>query len=351
MKKQTILTTALAALLPLAAFAQSPAPSVSQSAPQQIPPAPPAPAPPVLPPPVHHGHLHEHDMGPKEPMTFLGVETSNVPRVLSEQMGLPRGFGVVIDYVVPESPAAAAGVEQSDIIRMLNDQIILEPGQLGKLVRSFADGATVNLTLLRKGKEAKVTVKLKKHEASANRGPFGFEQEWKFDDLGKMDFDFQMPDMTAVHEAVVRAKAEALRAGDEARRSVRRLRVVTTDDGTTKATRFDLGNAKITFSDDQGELKLESVDGKKTLTAKDPQGKVLFSGPIDTDEQRAKLPVSVRQRFEKLEAQDLPEIPPTPEAPRAPDADESARLQNPRMERAFLSPNNRTGWVRSTVLL
>jgi serine protease Do len=290
-------------------------------------------------------------MGPKEPVTFLGVETSDVPRVLSEQMGLPRGFGVVVDYVVPDSAAAAAGVQQSDIIRILNDQIILEPGQLGKLVRSFADGATVNLTLLRKGKEVKVTVKLKKHEASSGHGPFGFEQEWKFDDMGKMNFDFQVPDMTAVREAVVRAKEEALRAGDEARRAVRKLRVVTTDDGTTKATRFDLGNAKITFSDDQGELKMESVDGKKMLTAKDPQGKVLFNGPIDTEEQRAKVPASVRQRFEKLESQDVPEIPPAPEAPRAPDGDESAHLQNPRMERASLSPNNRTGWVRSTVLL
>jgi serine protease Do len=344
MKNQIILTTALAALLPLVAFAQSPAPTAFQSVQPPIPPAPPAP-------PVGHGHMHEHDMGPKEPVTFLGVETSDVPRVLSEQMGLPRGFGVVVDYVVPEGPAAAAGVQQSDIIRLLNDQIILEPGQLGKLVRSFADGTTINLTLLRKGKEVKVTVKLKKHEASAGRGPFGFEHEWKWDDLGKMNFDFQAPDMTAVREAVARAKEEALRAGDEARQAVRKLRIVTTDGGTTKATRFDLGKATITFSDEQGELKMEKVDGKKMLTAKDPQGKVLFNGPIDTEEQRAKVPASVRQRFEKLEAQDLPEIPPTPEAPPAPDGDESARLQSQRMERASLSPNHRTGWIRSTLLL
>ena len=276
MKKQIILTTALAAFLPLAAFAQSPAPTASQPAQQPVPPIPP------VPPSMNHGHMREHDMGPKEPVTFLGVETSDVPRVLSEQMGLPRGFGVVVDYVVPESAAAAAGVQQSDIIKMLNDQIILKPSQLGKLVRSFADGTTVNLTLLRKGKEVKVAVKLKKHEASAGRGPFGFEQEWKWDDLGKMNFDFQMPDMTAVREAVARAKEEALRAGDEARRAARKLRVVTTDDDTTKTTRVDLGKATITFSDDQGELKLERVDGKKMLTAKDTKGKVLFNGPIDT---------------------------------------------------------------------
>ncbi len=43
----------------------------------------------------------------------------------------------------------------SDIIRMLNDQQIVDPSQLGKLVRSFAEGTSVDLTLLRKGKEVK----------------------------------------------------------------------------------------------------------------------------------------------------------------------------------------------------
>ena len=291
-------------------------------------------------------------MGPKEPVTFLGVETSNVPPVLSEQMGLPRGFGVVVDYVVPESPAAVAGLQQSDIIRMLNDQIILDPSQLGKLVRSFADGATVNLTLLRKGKEVKVTVTLKRHEVSMGRGPFGFEKEWEWDDMGKMNFDFQMPDMTAVREAVARAKAEAMRAGDQARQAARRLRIVTTDDDTTKSTRVDLGKATITFSDEEGELKLEKVDGKRMMTAKDAQGKVLFNGPVDTEEQRATIPANVRERFEKLEDQDLPEIPPTPEPPRVlEDGNESARRQIPRYERAALSPGNRVGWRRSTVIM
>ena len=261
MKKQIILTTALAALFPLAAFAQSPnatasVPPVPAVPPvQAVPPAPPAPPP--------RGHMHEHDMGPKEPVTFLGVETSEVPRVLSEQMDLPRGFGVVVDYVVPNGPAAAAGLQASDIIRMLNDQQIVDPSQLGKLVRSFAEGTSVDLTLLRKGKEVKVSVKLGKKDVPVGHGPFGFEQEWNFDDLDKMKFDFKAPDMSAVREAVARAKDQAMRARDEAQRAVRGLRIVTTDDGLTKSTRIDLGKATITFSDDQGELKMESVEGGK----------------------------------------------------------------------------------------
>jgi membrane-associated protease RseP (regulator of RpoE activity) len=300
-------------------------------------------------------HMHEHDMGPKEPVTFLGVETSDVPRVLSEQMGLPRGFGVVVDYVSADSPAAAAGLQPSDIIRMLNDQMILNPDQLGKLVRSFADGATINLTVLRKGKEVKLTVTLKKHDVSMGRGPFGgFEKEWNFDDLGKMNFDFQAPDMAVVRDAVQRAKDEAMRAGDEARKAVRKLRIVTTDDDMTKTTKVDLGNATVSFSDDEGELKIERVDGKKMLSARDKKGKVLFNGPVDTEEQRAKVPQNVRERFEKLEDQDLPEVPPAPDAPKARDDDDgnqSVKLENSRYERAALSPQQRTGWVRSTVLL
>ena len=83
-----------------------------------------------------------------------------------------------------------------------------------------------------------------------------------------MKFDFKVPDMSAVREAVARAKDQAMRAQDEAQRAVRGLRIVTTDDGLTKSTRIDLGKATVTFSDDQGELKMESVDGQENADCK-----------------------------------------------------------------------------------
>ena len=87
-----------------------------------------------------------------------------MPRVVSEQLGLPKGFGLVVDYVVPDGPAAAAGVQQNDIIKMLNDQILMEPDQFSKLIRSYQEGTNVTLTILRKNAETKVTVKLGKKE-------------------------------------------------------------------------------------------------------------------------------------------------------------------------------------------
>src|SRR5437773_2498907 len=129
------------AFLPIAGFAQTP------------PAPPPAPGHPPGPP-------GGHEKAPKVPAIFLGVETSQVPTVVSEQLGLSKGLGLVVEYVVPDSPAAAAGVQQNDILKMLNDQILIEPSQLRKLLQTFSDGADVTLTILRKGQEQKVTVKI-----------------------------------------------------------------------------------------------------------------------------------------------------------------------------------------------
>src|SRR5436309_9709878 len=169
MKTKSIIILIVAALSPVAMLAQSPSSSVSPKTQREemtppIPPRPPAPP---------------RDNRPKEPVTFLGVETSQVPRVVSEQLGLPKGFGLVVDYVVPDSPAAAAGVQQNDIMRMLNDQILLEPGQLRKLLQTFQEGQTVTLTVMRKGQEQKISVKLVKKEVRGRcdmpgRHDFGF---------------------------------------------------------------------------------------------------------------------------------------------------------------------------------
>src|SRR6059058_5953033 len=121
MKTKTITLIALS-LIPLTAFSQPPT----------TPPAPPNPPAAPIPPGPPRDRDREDRM-PKVPVTFLGVETSEVPSVLCDQLGLPKGFGLVVDYVVPDGPAAATGVQQNDILKMLNDQILTDPGQLSKI--------------------------------------------------------------------------------------------------------------------------------------------------------------------------------------------------------------------------
>jgi hypothetical protein len=337
--KKTILLIAITALLPLASFAQAPPPN-----PPNAPPNPPGP-----PGPPEHREDRREKL-PRVPVTYLGIETSDIPSVVAEQLGLSKGFGLVVDYVVPESPAAAAGVQQNDILKMLNDQILTEPDQLAKLVRSFSEGTNVTLTLLRKGKEQKVTVKLGKKEMPQHPD-FGPRHRHRHGDMdfGDMNFgDFDMDDFKErmnelqerlgdqnhglIHDAVVRARDEMMRARDQARAQFDRvgdqIRVWSRDQDALKSTRINLGKAQIVFSDDKGEMKLETVAGKKLLTAKDPQGKLLFSGPVETDEDLAKLPADVRDRYEKLREHDLPAVatPDADEEDEATDVDEDEEM-------------------------
>jgi hypothetical protein len=348
MKTKSIITIAALVLLPIAAFAQ----------PNPPPPPPPPPAGARPTGPVGPGNDRDRQEK-KVPVTYLGVETSEVPRVVSEQLGLPRGFGLVVDYVVPEGPAAAGGVQQNDILRMLNDQILTEPDQLSKLIRSFSEGTTVTLTVLRKGKEEKIGVKLSKKEVSERSDMWrGRHQNFNFNfnghDLGdfgmgnlkeQMDqLKEQLGDQTqgVIHDAVMAAQAEAQRARndaqhrrdmaqhqrdmaqqmrdqaqrvrDEARRArddARRaagISVTQRQDGGLSTTKIDIGKAQIVYSDDKGELRVEKIDGKKVLTAKDPNGLLQFSGPVETKEDLDKVPAEVRQRYEKLQNNDLPAV-------------------------------------------
>ena len=325
MKTKTLAMIAALGLLPITGFAQTPpAPPAPPNPPNQ-------PIPPI--PPRDKDKDKDRDKGPKVPVTFLGVETSSVPRVVSEQLNLPKGFGLVVDYVVPDGPAAAAGVQQNDIIKMFNDQILMEPDQLAKLVRSYQEGTNVTLTILRKNAETKVTVKLGKKEVRQREHDFGMNMEDFNEKMQAMNekmkdfkFNFNTPNfdpairetvrnaqreaMRATAEARAQARAEAQRAREEARRSSREMRLFSRDKGAMKATTIDLGKATIVFTDDKGEMKIETVEGKKILTAKDPQGRLLYSGPVDSKEDLDKVPVDVRQRYDKLEQKDLQAIVP-----------------------------------------
>ena len=348
MKTKSIATIATLLLLPIAAFAQPNPPT---------PPNPP-PGPPPNGPVVNPGN--ERDRHEKKvPVTYLGVETSDVPRVVSEQLGLPKGFGLVVDYVVPDGPAAAAGVQQNDILKMFNDQILTEPDQLSKLVRSLSEGTTVTLTVLRKGKEEKIGVKLAKKEVP-ERAEFGRGRHPRFNfnfndgdwgDFGMGDLKEQMAHLKeqlgdnthgVIHDAVMSAQQEVQRALDQAhqrrdmaqqqrdmaqqmrdraqqvREQARRARsegrraagitVNQNRDGGLSTTKIDIGKAQIVYSDDKGELRVEKVDGKKVLTAKDPKGLLQFSGPVETKEDLDKVPAEVRQRYDKLQTNDLPAV-------------------------------------------
>jgi hypothetical protein len=243
---------------------------------------------------------------------------------------------LVVDYVVPNSPAASAGVQQNDILKMLNDQILMEPTQLRRLLQTFSEGTEVTLTILRKGQEQKIIVKLAKKEMPQRHSmmPGGnHDMDWDFDETG--DVGEQMQELKGqlkeqlgntergiIRGAVIQAHGAARRAREDARRAAREIRIFSNDNGTLKATKIDLGNAQIVFRDGKGEMKLENLNGKKLLTVKGPQGKLLFSGPVETKEDLDKVPADIRDRYERLNQNDLPAVAPRSDVDNGEDADD-----------------------------
>lgn len=235
-----------------------------------------------------------------ETVAFLGVETSPVPRTVAKHLGLARDMGLIVERVAKDSPAAAV-LQEDDILTKLDDQLLIDSRQFTVLIRSKKEGDEVKLTFLRAGKEQTAKVKLGKKEVPKVADTFRF---------------FSAPDIgQAFHftpEAATRLKELAPAVGEEVRDMVRRLqrergtwfgtpgvRVITR--GGKGSTILDLPRGHITYSDDDGSIEVQAEDGKRQLTVKDRDGKVTFEGPINSEEDRKKLPDDVKKRIEKIE--------------------------------------------------
>ena len=67
------------------------------------------------------------------------------------------------------------------------------------------------------------------------------------------------------------------------------------------STIVDLPKSNISYSDDDGSIEIKSDDGQRSLTVKNAKGEVAFAGPINTEEERKKLPPDIMKRLGKLE--------------------------------------------------
>src|SRR5712691_11729241 len=99
-----------------------------------------------------------------EKVVYLGVNTSSANGALREQLKLKKNVGLVVDAVEGKGPADEAGIKQHDVLEKLNDQWLINPEQLGTLVRSMKTGDEVSLDLIRQGQHQTVKAKLAERE-------------------------------------------------------------------------------------------------------------------------------------------------------------------------------------------
>lgn len=273
---------------------------------------------------------------PSKPTPYIGVITTPPPAVLSAQLGLAEGFGLVVSDVLPDSPAAKAGVQRYDVITKFNDQQLVDSGQFSTLVRALKKDTEASLTLIRKAQEQKVTVKIDERLLPERRS-FPFPGGFPSGDMRRMQGDFDHGPMDAHRQDKMRAYGEKMRefqdrmkdwqknpssempkppeppnGGDasiqpeDILREVRpggvaRIRLLRPDGAG--AVTYNMANARLVMKDDSGEVELTMHDGKRSLVARNAQGETIFDGPIDTEDQRKALPDDVRRKIETIEVQ------------------------------------------------
>ena len=236
--------------------------------------------------------------------SYLGVAASTAPRALRHQVELPKGVGLVVDAVAPDSPAAEAGLKPDDLLHKLNDQVLVNPQQLAVLVRTFKPGETLKLTVIRAGKPAELSAKLAEkdlrplEEMRLGGDPFGnpLAEGW-----GPFANNREPgPELERLLETMRQRRDQPDRgplgggAGGGAGGG-----------GGDPANPFPPGlllneNFALSWDDGVVSMSIAAAGGKKTLVAKDKAGKELYNGPIDTEEQRNALPPEVKERLSKV---------------------------------------------------
>ena len=236
----------------------------------------------------------------KEKVSFLGVETAPVNRTLAAQLGISRDTGLVVVRVSDKSPAADV-LKEDDVLTKLDDQILVNQQQLAVLIRAKKEGDEVRLTVVRGGKETIVKAKLGSHEVPRMAGDFFF-QNGPGGFGGAMTFPGglakirELPGMDDEH-----ARDILRMLGREHEDFMSRPKMRVFRRGAQGSTILDLPNSNISYSDDDGSIEIKSDEGKRELTIKDAKGKVTFQGPINTEEERKKLPPEVMKQLEKLD--------------------------------------------------
>lgn len=247
----------------------------------------------------------EGEPGEKETVTYLGVETAPVPRALGAQLGLGKDLGLVVTAVAEKSPASTV-LQEHDVLKKLDDQILVDTRQLSILVRAKKAGDEVRLTVVRGGKELVLAAKLGERELPKMMG--GNRVIDLHDAAGFRFFNQDGgPAIERLQGLPGLAREEvndALRViGGDRNHWVSGPRVhVIKRSGKDGSTILNLAEGNFVFSDDEGAVEVTAKKGDRQLVVKDGKGAVIFSGPINTAEEREKLPADVKARLEKLDA-------------------------------------------------
>lgn len=319
--KTIFLTTLTAGLAAVPVYAIEAPPDDAPPPVEVAPPAAPPMAPPAAAPMV------------KAETAYLGVVSTVIPEMLAEHLGLQAGEGIVVRALMPDGPAAKAGLAVHDVITRIAGQPVGSSEDLTRQVTARHPGDNVRLDVIHKGKPAGIDVTLgSRPDDLAAQAPRPLD-DLNLDgvpreladrvrrmiegNLGEMRLDFEK----GVEEAAPQVEDAMRQIRERLGKAMEGMKIP--DVPEHGGIEIHQG-ATFRLMDDQGSIELKSSnEGGKEITVRDKDDKIIWTGPWDTEQDKAAAPEDIRQRVERLKFDatgnglhlNFRNVPPIPENP------------------------------------
>ncbi len=263
---------------------------------------------------------------------YIGLSTAPVSPAVAEQLGLQSGMGLTVKAVDPEGPCSGL-VARHDILQKLDGQILFNREQFTGILSTFKPDQAITLSVLRKSKTVAVEVRLSDFPVDMPAHPYWynphrFKLPVSADDAATSASDLpgrlngasiddilahirkshdrrieiqeaDEPDMDAFI-GDVREKLESVRWSppmspkDYQRR--RKPEPLATND-IYYASEYET----LSISDDEMSARMVLGDDGSFLIVQDEEGNIVFEGPVNTREERMRIPGKAFKYMDHLE--------------------------------------------------
>ena len=244
---------------------------------------------------------------------YLGLGSSQVPEVLGVHLGLKDGEGTLVRVLDPEGPATKAGFTVNDVITKIDDAAVGSHADLSKHVSGKKPGDEVSIDYIHEGKPGnrKVILGEKADRAIGMNG--AGEQP-----LDRLLQDMPQDQANKIRESIERsikgagdlqgmlqlqgqaAAPEMDKAMKEMQKKVEKM-LGAAAGGAGMPPQMNFQSAStIRLLDEKGSVELKSKDGGKEVRVLDKEGNETWSGPWDSEQDKAAAPAEVRGRIERL---------------------------------------------------
>jgi len=250
------------------------------------------------------------------PTAYLGLGGGQVPEVLGVHLGLKDGEGLLIRALDPEGPAIKAGFTVNDIITKIDETQIGSQADLTKHVLGKKPGDEVSIDCIHEGKPGnrKVILGGRASPALGMNGAADGPLDKLFQDMpedqakriresieksmkgfGDIQGGLQLQGQAAMPEDMDKAMKEMEKKVEKMLGGVGGIA------GGQGGVRMNFQSAgTVKLLDEKGSVELKSIDGGKEVKVLDKEGKEVWSGPWDSEQDKAAAPDDVRGRIERL---------------------------------------------------